>query len=401
MLKTELRKMQIRGCLCLLGLLFLVAPSQSVADVPVVPGTVIDHIPKSTGKFIGSPSICILPDGVYIASHDEFGPRSAEWQDAVTDVFRSSDRGKTWEKVSRIEDQFWSNLFYHDGALYIMGTNKHHGNLVIRRSTDEGKSWTVPYDSSHGLLLEGEYHTAPVPMVISKGRIWRALEYATGKSNAWGVRYSAMMVSAPVHADLLKAANWQATNHLPFNKQYLDGHFGGWLEGNAVPDRTGEIVDVLRVHTPQLTDEYCAIVTISSNGKQAEFDPENFYKMPGAATKFTIRYDEQSHKYWAIVNAIPDKIPDHLSTDQVRNTLALVSSTDLKQWTVDRILLHHPDAQKHAFQYADWQFDNKNIIFVSRTSFDDEEGGASSYHDSNFFTFHRITDFRNTSRNSR
>lgn len=25
-------------------------------------GTVISHIPKSTGKYIGSPSLCILPD---------------------------------------------------------------------------------------------------------------------------------------------------------------------------------------------------------------------------------------------------------------------------------------------------------------------------------------------------
>lgn len=377
----------------LVGMLLCVLSGQILAASPVVPGVVIDHIPKSTGIFIGSPSICLLPNGDYIVSHDEFGPHSSEWQEAITDVFCSSDKGKTWNRISRIEGQFWSNLFYHDGALYIMGTNKHHGNLIIRRSTDGGRTWTIPYDADHGLLLEGEYHTAPVPMVISHGRLWRAVEYATGKSNAWGVRYSAMMVSAPVHSDLLHAANWRATNYLPFQKDYLKGYFGGWLEGNAVRNTNGGIVDILRVHAPQLQDEYCAMVRINKDGRHAVFLPDHFFKMPGASKKFTIRYDPASHLYWSIVNDVPEKIPG-VSTDRIRNTLALVSSEDLKNWKVNRILLHHPDLLTHAFQYVDWQFDDRDIIYVSRTAYDDEEGGASSYHDSNFLTFHRIMDFR-------
>ena len=67
-----------------------------------------------------------------------------------------------------------------------MGANKHHGNFIIRKSTDGGKTWTIPYDKTHGLILEGEYHTAPVPVLIHKGRIWRGVEYATAKSTKWG-----------------------------------------------------------------------------------------------------------------------------------------------------------------------------------------------------------------------
>ena len=96
-----------------------------------VPGVVVDHIPASTGVFIGSPSICILPDGSYLASHDHFGPGSAEYQQAITSVFRSTDKGKSWRKISEINGQFWSNLFVHRDAVYIMGTWKHHGNLII------------------------------------------------------------------------------------------------------------------------------------------------------------------------------------------------------------------------------------------------------------------------------
>ena len=41
-----------------------------------VPGTVIAHSPASDKKYLGSPSICILPSGNYVASHDFFGPGS-------------------------------------------------------------------------------------------------------------------------------------------------------------------------------------------------------------------------------------------------------------------------------------------------------------------------------------
>lgn len=353
------------------------------------PGVIINHIPKSQEKYIGSPSICILPNGDYVASHDEFGPKSTEWRSAITNVFTSSDKGQTWKRISRIDGQFWSNLFYHNGALYIMGTNKHHGNLIIRKSTDGGKTWTIPYDGKNGLLLEGEYHTAPMPMLIHKGRIWRAVEYATGKTSNWGERYSAMVVSAPINADLLNAKNWRRTNHLEYNESYLDGNFGAWLEGNILLTREGKIVDILRVHAPNLSSEYNALVEIANNGKKAFFNSKNFYKMPGAAKKFTIRWHEKTAKYWSLINYIPEEF-NNLRTNSVRNTLALASSLDLKEWHIEKIVLSHPDPMHHAFQYVDWLFENDNIIFVSRTAYDDDEGGAKAAHDANFLTFHRI-----------
>lgn len=374
-----------------LFLLFLGSLSAQTEGLP--PGVVINHILKSQEKYIGSPSICILPNGDYVASHDEFGPKSTEWRSAMTNVFSSSDKGETWQQISRIDGQFWSNLFFHNGVLYIMGTNKHHGNLIIRRSTDGGKTWTIPYDSKNGFLLEGEYHTAPMPMLIHKGRIWRAVEYATAKSNRWGERYSAMMLSTPINADLMNAKSWRKTNHLPFDASYLNGEFKAWLEGNAVLSKDGKIVNVLRVHAPNLKDEYCAIVDISKNGKKASFNPQSFFKMPGASKKFTIRYDEKTDKYWSLVNYVQDKnIP--VQKDRIRNTVALVSSNDLKNWEVNKILLKHPDYIKHGFQYIDWLFDGDDIIFVSRTAYEDEEGRAKAAHDANFMTFHRIKGFR-------
>ncbi|GAB3511446.1 sialidase family protein [Emticicia fontis] len=362
---------------------------------PPPPGIVIDYISKETGKYIGSPSICILPDGTYIASHDEFGPKSNEFASAQSRIFSSKDKGKTWQQISSINGQFWSNLFYHNGALYIMGTNKHHGNFIIRKSTDNGYTWTTPSSKTTGLILEGEYHTAPVPIIVHHNRIWRAVEYATAPTTKWGKRYSAMMLSAPINADLLKVDNWRKTNFMPYDSTYLNGKFNAWLEGNAVVDKKGEMLDILRVDVPAGHDEYAAIINISKDGKKASFDRETgFVKMPGASKKFSIRYDKQSDRYWALINAV-DTTYKSKTPASIRNQLVLCSSEDLKNWQIHEQLLFHPDISKHGFQYIDWQFEQNAIIFVSRTAYDDANGGANNFHDANFMTFHRIENFRN------
>ena len=364
-------------------------------DTP--PGVIVNHISKETGKYIGSPSLCILPDGTYVASHDEFGPKTTEFRSAQTHIFVSKDKGETWKKVSVIDGQFWSNLFVHKGELFIMGTNKHHGNFIIRKSTDNGARWSIPYNKNNGLILEGEYHTAPMPMLIHNGRIWRALEYATAPSTKWGQRYSAMVISAPVNSDLMNADNWRKTNHLPYDSTYLNGTFGAWLEGNAVVGPNGNVLDILRVGVPAGSEEYAAIVEISKNGKKASFNPNTgFVRMPGGSKKFTIRYDEESGRYWSLCNYVLPQFKE-MNPASVRNVQALCSSTDLQSWQVHKILLQHPEVKFHGFQYLDWIFDGDDILYLSRTAFDDETGGAHNNHDANYLTFHQIKDFRKLS----
>ena len=366
-----------------------------------VPGVVIDHSPASSGLYIGSPSLVVWTNGDYLASHDFFGPKGDEFGRPATAIFRSTDRGESWKQVAKLQGVFWHNLFVHRGAVYLMGTDKHHGRIVIHRSTDGGATWTEPRDTATGLLTpRSEYHTAPVPVIEHDRRLWRAFEDAMGGTE-WGKRYRAGMLSVPADADLLNATNWTFSNFLPRDAQWLGGNFNAWLEGNAVVAPSGRVVDVLRVDTPGLP-ERAAIVNLSADGKVASFDPATgFIEFPGGAKKFTIRQDPQGGGYWSLATIVP-QAPALTAGDvffpgvpgAIRNTLALVHSPDLRHWEIRCVLLHHPDAARHGFQYVDWQFDGDDVIAVVRTAYDDAQGGAHNHHDANYLTFHRWRDFR-------
>lgn len=376
-------------------------PSGKPAIPSTVPGVVIDHSPASAGLYIGSPSLVLLTNGDYLASHDFFGPNSKEFECPRTVVFRSSNAGISWEQVAQIQPLFWANLFVHRGAVYILGTDKHHGRIVLRRSLDNGGSWTEPRDSGSGLLTAtGEYHTAPVPVIEHDGRLWRAFENAEGGTR-WGERYRAGVLSVPIGKDLLQATNWTFSNFLPGNSNWLKPRFGGWLEGNVVVGPDDRVVNVLRVDTPVLPEK-AAIVELSSDGRRASFDPaQGFISFPGGAKKFTIRHDPRAAGYWTLASIAqgPDALPkqgldDSQTPASIRNTLALLYSSDLSHWVIRRILLHHPDSARHAFQYVDWQFERNDLIAVCRTAYEDGEGGAHNGHDANFLTFHRFPGFR-------
>jgi hypothetical protein len=165
---------------------------------------VIAHSPAASGVYLGSPSLAILPDGSYVASHDFFGPGTTHDR---TPVFGSKDRGTSWGKLAEVEGQFWSTLFMHGQGLYLMGTSRQDGDTIIRRSAGGGRTWTQPRDRDSGLLLaDGRYHCAPVPVVVHAGRLWRAMEDVRGP-DGWGRNFRTFMLSVPADADLLRADN--------------------------------------------------------------------------------------------------------------------------------------------------------------------------------------------------
>jgi len=361
------------------------APAKIAASAIGPPGVVIDHRDAASGEYIGSPSIAILADGTFVASHDFFGPKTTRDK---TVVFASTDRGAHWEHRADIDGQWWSTLFVHRGALYLMGVSKEFGHVVIRRSAD-ARTWTTPDSASTGRLTRGDgFHCAPVPVVEHAGRLFRAFENHHGRGP-----FHALVASAPVDAELLDAASWTFTSEVPGDEAWLDRHFSNWLEGNVVAAPDGTLVDILRVNT-NIAVERAAVLHVSADAAHVSFDPAaGFVDFPGASKKFTIRFDAKSRSYWTLANAIHDPI-GKTRTEHVRNTLVLSSSADLTTWSERRVVLHHDDREKHAFQYVDWLFDGDDIVLVSRTAFDDAAGGAHNFHDANYLTFHRLERFR-------
>ena len=243
-----------------------------------------------------------------------------------------------------------------------------------------------------------------VPVVEHDGGVWRAVEFKLTTLNIWG-DFAAGVISAPADADLLQAKNWRPSNRLPFTLMQLgkkgtgpicrNGPEGAshkldlspfslctWLEGNIVVAPDGGLVNILRMRSPDAAT--AAVIHVSRDGRTLSFDPKSgLIAFPGGSCKFTIRYDPRSKRYWSLVNV---QKPPQLH----RNVLALTSSPDLKTWKVESIVLRHPDSTHHAFQYADWLFDGDDLIAVSRTGWDNSHRAD----DANYFTFHRIKDFR-------
>jgi hypothetical protein len=358
-----------------------------------------------TQTYLGSPSIVRLADGALLATHDYFGkgcPLNHEHEEHLTSVYRSDNNGETWVNVTHIANAFWSSLFTHNGSVYLLGTSQQYGSIVIRRSCDGGYTWTHPKDGRSGLLFKGgsfrqppNYHCAPVPIVLKDGRLYRAFEDCD--PCVWGSGFQSLVISVDAGVDLLDAANWTMSNRLPFDPAWVPEAWGklerpGWLEGNTVETKDGEIWNILRFNSLPLWDK-AAIVKVHDDGKIITFDPETgFIDFPGGMTKFTIRFDPVTGSYLTLSNNNPNP-----SQPSRRTVLSLHTSEDLLRWEHKLTLLeddqglpYEQSVQLTGFQYVDWQFDGDDIIYIVRTAY----SGAHNFHDANRITFHQIRDFR-------
>lgn len=241
---------------------------QPMADSSKVQVVVINHRPANSGVCLGSPSIVIMPKGENVVSPVFTSIEEGDKGNIIhrTAVFKSSNRGSTWDHQVKLDKQRWSTLFYHQDALYLRSVDTAFGNITIRKSLDGGKTWTSPQDHITGLLSKGRNHCAPVPVIIHNGRIWRAMEDAP-----IGREFRTLMMSAAVDANLLQAESWTYSNKIPYNKEWYQGKMRGWLEGNAILTSDHEMVNILRCAFPPGVHGTAAMVPISKDGRSASF----------------------------------------------------------------------------------------------------------------------------------
>lgn len=346
----------------------------------------IGYSDPATKKMIGSPCIYKYSNGIILASYGYRGD---------TYIKISYDNGQTWQSRSQIDSFAMASLFEHKGEVYLFGLSRNPGHICITKTADYGLHWT---DAS--VLFEAEqpgtygYHTGPVPVICANGRIYRVFEKRV-TDERWPIAYAAVMVSADEKSNLLNPQSWTMTNAVLFDPSWVNPAWNctspGWLEGNAVQKPDGSIIAMMRVHTNPVVDK-AAFLTLSSDNKTLSYKPSTgLIEMPGGMHKFDIHRDPVTGKYLSLVNNNTDP-----SRTAQRNTLSLIASEDLIHWQHVRTIIqdNSPMTWKESmintgFQYVVWQFDGKDIIFISRTAYD----GAMNYHDSNRITFHRLTDY--------
>ncbi len=331
--------------------------------------TEVKYQDAATRTYLGSPSIVRTPSGDLLVTHDYFGrgcPRNHEDEEHLTSVYRSSDEGATWSNVTHIANAFWSKLFVQGGAVYLLGASQQYGSIVIRRSDDEGHTWTHPKNEKSGLLFPAgprreppNYHCAPMPIFRRDGRLFRAFEDCD--PCVWGTGFRSLVISAPEDADLLDAASWEMSNKLAFDPSWVPEEWGelelpGWLEGNVVEAPSGELWNILRFNSTPLADK-AAVVHVSADGRTVSFDPATgFVDLPGGMAKFSIRRDPETRQYLTISNNNTDP-----TQPKQRNVLSLHTSADLRQWRHVLTLLEddlglpwEEAVRLTGFQYLDW-----------------------------------------------
>lgn len=406
---------------------------------PALPGTAIQYSPAAANIYLGSPAITILPNGDYLASHDFFGSGSTEGSAGQCFVYRSSDRGTNWTAVGEVrklvpgaadnDGQYWSKFFQLNGALYALGNSSSAGPMVIRRSTNNGALWTYINDTGDNagrLVLRTNVSRPGQTYVIQAGRFWVPAERP--QSATWGDNFIEAC-SFPTNADPLVATNWSVSTAVARNTGWLGGTFRGWLEPNLVEDRLGGLVIACRVDNRYANNAgiggKAAVIRLNYNAgtgaattsfSGGDFDPADpnssgFIDFPGGITRFNIRFDTASRAYWTLCNYIPRKFRTNAyNAERFRAILALASSPNLRDWTVQRLVmfdqrLYSDDSAvlasafkgnetAYGFQYADWQFDGNDLVATVRTAFCDDAGGANSGHNANFYLFKRVENFR-------
>lgn len=359
-------------------------------------GTVVNYLhPEDeaysfSGRYLCSPSLVRHPDGYLLSSMDLF---AGEHPQNLTLIFRSDDEGKTWHYVSELMPCFWGKMFIHKGELYMLSCSTEYGDLLIGKSTDGGKTFSSPVTllrGSNGKNGNVGVHKNPQNIMHYNGRIYETLEWGSWHNKAY--YHAAMVMSCDENDDLLIPENWHFTQPLKYDPNWhgtTDGYAKGTIEGTLCVAPDGNLYNVMRYCIDSGTPSYGLVLSykVNADDPDAPLEYSHSIKMPCNNSKFMIKFDTISQKYYSIVTRIDCEERIHR-----RNLLSLMVSDDMENWSLlcDLIDKRNEDMEKVGLQYVDFEFENDDIIFLCRTAINN----AHDFHDSNYQTFHRIENFR-------
>ena len=352
-----------------------------------------DDVYSFSGRCLCSPSLVRHPDGYLLASMDLY---SGGFPQNLTLIYRSDDNGASWHYVSELMPCFWGKLFIHNGDLYMLACSTGYGDLLIGRSTDGGKTFgtpTVLLRGSNGKKGVNGIHKNPQNLVVYNNRLYETLEWGNWINEEY--YHAAMVMSCHVEDDLLVPENWhfsQPLKHDPNWEGLTKGPHKGTIEGTLCVAPDGKLYNVMRFNTTLGCDPLYGVVPafrVNTDDPDAPLEYSHGIQLPCNHTKFMIKFDSVSQRYYCIGNRILS--PAHYGK---RDVLTLFTSRDMRNWEVllDIIDMHEENGtnNKIGFQYCDFEFDGEDIIFLCRTCMNN----GDSFHNTNASTFHRIQAFR-------
>ena len=345
------------------------------------------------------PGIARTPDGGLLATVPYWW-RSGPKRPGLVHILRSSDGGKTWERLSSLQ-YFTAMPWMHDGTLYLFAHRDGRGryrndDLVLQRSEDSGRTWSKPVT-----LFEGPFWNCPTGIVIGNGYVYRAFDQldVPGRSER--------VVAGDLSRDLMDPAAWRISPPVPFPGAVPQLCRGGrcrksrWLEPNVI-QVNGRIRVISRVEMDAMaTANVCGVCDLSDDGEKLDLEFAQYYPMPGGQNKFHIVYDHVSRLFWTPATLVTDS-QDQLGYCQQarkrreftgtggneRRILMLMYSLDALNWFQAGCIAMAPRLRQ-SFMYASPLIDGEDLLILSRTSHEGRD-----QHDADLCTFHRISRFR-------
>ena len=356
-------------------------------------GTVVNYLHPDdncysfSGRALCSPSLVRHPDGHLLASMDVF---SGNHPQNLTLIFRSDDDGCTWHYLTELMPCFWGKLFIHKGILYMLSVSTEYGDLLIGKSEDGGKTFSAPVTLLRGANGKNGFpgiHKNPQNVFYHNGRLYNTLEWGTwGLSSEKDYYHAAMVMSCDENADLLDPENWHFTPPVKYDPSWpgvAEDGIKGTIEGTICTLPDGKLYNVMRYQTQA---EKKILAFRIPDDPDAPMEYSHAINFEGNLSKFMIKYDSVSRKYLSIISR---RIDDPATA---RNLLSFYASDDGEHWSVvcDLIDRRYDDPKMVGFQYIDFEIEGEDIIYLSRTAMNN----AKNYHDANYSTFHRISNFR-------
>ena len=330
----------------LLGLPAFAAAQQEEQQVPWV---VIDGPePHRYDDLLSAPHLVVLEDGTYVASFEHAGHYNAN---LGTYVCRSIDRGRTWVRVAKLDGPRNSSLFYVGDRLYLMGVvgsgRLNPGPVIIRSSSDQGSTWTTPLDAAIGLLLaDRDIESDFLPAFFSGDRIWRP--FARSRPVDGGrLRAHAVVVSAALDSDLLRAESWCWSEELALDEKAIGVAGSAMIDG---PERNPHLI--LRKYGVHVVG--CA--EVSSDGKALRKLEDCASTIPKGAAGWNPIRDAAADFLLVLTRRLDPEDP--------WNGLMLSSSSDMITWT-PRTFLVNDSREGSRYGACDWEIEGDDLLIVA------------------------------------